>query len=116
MKFEIEDTYAEAFEGLFTRIIVTAKDEKRLKKAAYNSTALPSVVINRTEGGIEKWLSEGKLKGISNKNAKILMNFLKDMALGLNVNNKKGARSPARLNSLKSRLVFLISTLEKRKV
>lgn len=60
MKFEIEDTYAEAFEGLFTRIIVTAKDEKRLKKAAYNSTALPSVVINRTEGGIEKWLSEGE--------------------------------------------------------
>lgn len=60
MKVEIEDTYAEAFEGIFTRIIVTAKDEKRLKKAAYNSTALPSVVINRTEGGIEKWLSEGE--------------------------------------------------------
>jgi formylmethanofuran--tetrahydromethanopterin N-formyltransferase len=60
MMVEIEDTYAEAFEGLFTRIIVTAKDEKRLKKAAYNSTALPSVVINRTEGGIEKWLSKGE--------------------------------------------------------
>jgi formylmethanofuran--tetrahydromethanopterin N-formyltransferase len=53
----IEDTYAEAFTGLCTRIIVTAKDEKRLKKAAYNSTALPSVVINRTEGGIERWLT-----------------------------------------------------------
>jgi len=53
----IEDTYAEAFTGLCTRIIVTAKDEKRLKKAAYNSTALPSVVINRTEGGIEGWLT-----------------------------------------------------------
>jgi len=53
----IEDTYAEAFTGLCTRIIVTAKDAARLKKAAYNSTALPSVVINRTEGGIEKWLN-----------------------------------------------------------
>ena len=53
----IEDTYAEAFTGLCTRIVVTAKDEKRLKKAAYDSTALPSVVINRTEGGIERWLT-----------------------------------------------------------
>lgn len=56
MKVEIEDTYAEAFEGLFTRLIITAKDENRLKKAAYNSVALPSVVLGRTEGGIEKWL------------------------------------------------------------
>lgn len=53
----IEDTFAEAFEGLYTRIIVTGEPE-RLKLAAQNSTALPSVVINRTEGGIEKWLSE----------------------------------------------------------
>jgi formylmethanofuran--tetrahydromethanopterin N-formyltransferase len=55
---EIEDTYAEAFEGIYSRIIVTAKDNLRLKKAAYNSTALPSIVINRTEGGIEKWLKK----------------------------------------------------------
>lgn len=60
MTIEIEDTYAEAFDGLYIRIIVTAKDKKRLKKAAYNSTALPSVVINRTEGGIEKWLSKNE--------------------------------------------------------
>lgn len=53
----IEDTYAEVFIGLCTRIIVTAKDDIRLKKAAYNSTALPSIVINRTEGGVERWLS-----------------------------------------------------------
>jgi formylmethanofuran--tetrahydromethanopterin N-formyltransferase len=43
---EVEDTYAEAFEGLFMRLMITAKDRKRLKKAAYNSTALPSTVIN----------------------------------------------------------------------
>jgi len=60
MKVEIEDTYAEASEGLFTRLIVTAKDAKRLKKASYNSTALPSFVINRTEGGVERWLSKSE--------------------------------------------------------
>ena len=57
MLVEVEDTYAEAFKGLFMRLMITAKDRKRLKKAAYNSTALPSTVINRTEGGVEKWLS-----------------------------------------------------------
>ena len=60
MKVEVEDTYAEAFEGLFTRLIITAKDTKRLKQASYDSTALPSVVINRTEGGIERWLTKSE--------------------------------------------------------
>ncbi len=59
-KIEIEDTYSEAFEGLFTRILVTAKDEKRLSKAVNSATGLPSVVINRTEGGLEKWLFENE--------------------------------------------------------
>jgi formylmethanofuran--tetrahydromethanopterin N-formyltransferase len=57
MGAKIEDTYAEGFDGLFTRVIVTAQDARRLKLAAYNSTALPSVVIGRTEGGVERWLS-----------------------------------------------------------
>lgn len=55
---KIEDTYCEAFEGLFTRICVTARDEKRLKQAAYNATALPCTVFGESEGGIEKWLNE----------------------------------------------------------
>ena len=54
---DVEDTYAEAFDGLFCRIIITAKDETRLKRAAYGSTALPMVVVGRTEGGVEKWLT-----------------------------------------------------------
>lgn len=54
---EIEDTYSEAFEGLYCRIIITAKDETRLKRAAYGCTALPMVVVGRTEGGVEKWLN-----------------------------------------------------------
>jgi len=53
---EVEDTYAEAFDGLFCRIVITAKDEIRLKRAAYGSTALPMGVVGRGEGGVEKWL------------------------------------------------------------
>ncbi len=56
MPVEVEDTYAEAFEGLFMRLIVTAKDPQRLQKAVSHATALPSTVINRTEGGVERWL------------------------------------------------------------
>lgn len=54
----IDDTYAEAFAGIFARITVTADDKDILKRAALNSTSTPSVVIGRVEGGIEKWLSE----------------------------------------------------------
>jgi len=57
-KTEIEDTYAEAFTGIFTRLIITADDEETLRKAAEDATATPSIVIGRVEGGIEKWLSE----------------------------------------------------------
>ncbi|KAF5433677.1 formylmethanofuran--tetrahydromethanopterin N-formyltransferase [Candidatus Methanophagaceae archaeon] len=55
---EIEDTYCEAFEGLFARLCVTANDEKRLKRAAYSATALPCTVFGESEGGIEQWLNE----------------------------------------------------------
>jgi formylmethanofuran--tetrahydromethanopterin N-formyltransferase len=57
-KVEIEDTYAEAFTGIFCRVIVTADDAQTLRSAAEDSTATPSVVIGRVEGGVEKWLSE----------------------------------------------------------
>lgn len=55
---EIEDTYCEAFDGLFARICITATDEKRLKRAAYGATALPCTVFGESEGGIEQWLNE----------------------------------------------------------
>ena len=58
MSEKIEDTYAEAFDGIYCRIIVTADDEEILRKAAEDATATPSIVIGRIEGGIEKWLSE----------------------------------------------------------
>ncbi len=56
----VEDTYAEAFEGIYCRVIVTADDEETLRKAALHATATPAIVIGRIEGGIEKWLSEGE--------------------------------------------------------
>ena len=58
MSEKIEDTYAEAFDGIYCRVIVTADDEEILRKAAEDATATPSIVIGRIEGGIEKWLSE----------------------------------------------------------
>jgi formylmethanofuran--tetrahydromethanopterin N-formyltransferase len=60
MKAEIEDTYAEAFDGLYCRVIVTADDEELLKRAAEDATATPSIVIGRVEGGIERWLDKGE--------------------------------------------------------
>jgi formylmethanofuran--tetrahydromethanopterin N-formyltransferase len=59
-KAEIEDTYAEAFAGIFCRVTVTADDERTLRSAAEDSTATPSVVIGRVEGGVETWLGENE--------------------------------------------------------
>lgn len=58
MKAEIEDTYAEAFDGIVSRVTVTADNLQVLRKAALQATATPAIVIGRTEGGIEKWLTK----------------------------------------------------------
>jgi len=57
MKPVIEDTYCEALDGLYSRLLITAKNEKFLRKAAFCSTALPLTVLRQSEGGIENWLS-----------------------------------------------------------
>ncbi len=58
-----------------------------------------------------KWKNsvKGKIKGISNKNSKLILNYLLDMEHGLNVasGNKKGARSYISLNTIKTRMIFL---------
>jgi formylmethanofuran--tetrahydromethanopterin N-formyltransferase len=56
----IEDTFAEASDGLYCRLIITAHDQKTLSKAAEDATATPAAVIGRTEGGIEKWLTKNE--------------------------------------------------------
>jgi formylmethanofuran--tetrahydromethanopterin N-formyltransferase len=55
---KVEDTYAEAFNGICCRVIVTADDDETLHRAAYDSTSTPGTVIGRVEGGIEGWLTE----------------------------------------------------------
>lgn len=57
MKPVIEDTYCEAFDGLYSRLLITAKNKPLLQRAAICSTALPLTVLGQSEGGIEKWLS-----------------------------------------------------------
>jgi formylmethanofuran--tetrahydromethanopterin N-formyltransferase len=57
-KVEIEDTYAEAFDGFYCRLIVTADDEETLRRAAEDATATPSGVIGRLDNGIERYLSK----------------------------------------------------------
>jgi formylmethanofuran--tetrahydromethanopterin N-formyltransferase len=54
----VEDTYAEAFDGIYCRIIVTADDRSTLRRAAEDATATPSGVIGRLDSGIESWLSK----------------------------------------------------------
>lgn len=58
MKAEIEDTYAEAFDGIVSRVVVTADHTEVLRRAAEDATATPSIVIGRIEGGIEKYLDK----------------------------------------------------------
>jgi formylmethanofuran--tetrahydromethanopterin N-formyltransferase len=58
LKTEIEDTYAEAFDGIVSRVVVTAAHKEVLEKAAEDATATPSIVIGRIEGGIEKYLDK----------------------------------------------------------
>ena len=55
---KLDDNYAEAFEGIFTRIIITAENEQTVKRAAEDCTSTPSIVIGRVEGGIERFVSE----------------------------------------------------------
>lgn len=57
LKSRLEDTYAEAFSGIYCRVIITADDDEILKRAAYDATATPGTVIGRVEGGIESWVS-----------------------------------------------------------
>jgi formylmethanofuran--tetrahydromethanopterin N-formyltransferase len=59
-KVEIENTYAEAFAGIYCRLVITADDMETLRKAADDATATPSGVIGRLDSGVERWLSENE--------------------------------------------------------
>lgn len=78
-KTVIEDTYAELFDGLYCRVIVTADDAETLKKAAEDATATPSGVIGRLDSGIERWLSE---KETPDKRKGAILQFWKGLDKG----------------------------------
>lgn len=70
----------------------------------------------------ENWFNsiEGKdeVDGLNKANSKLLISFIKDLRIGINVSNssKKGERSFTRLNHLKQKLVFIFKKLEERKI
>ena len=58
---EIEDTFAEAFGGFFTRILITAKNEKWAKIAALVSTGYGTSTIHcDAEAGVDVFVSPDK--------------------------------------------------------
>ena len=64
-------------------------------------------------GHKEKWGSwkrknQFKIENMSKHNSDLILSFLKDMEIGVNVSlfSKRGGRSYCRLNGLKSRLIF----------
>ncbi|MDR1721829.1 MAG: formylmethanofuran--tetrahydromethanopterin N-formyltransferase [Methanobrevibacter sp.] len=57
---KVENTFFEAFKGIYVRAIITADDEDILRQAAFDSTATPGAVIGRIEGGVEGFIDESK--------------------------------------------------------
>ena len=59
-KLKLKTLILRHLQVFFCRVIITADDEATLRSAADDSTATPSVVIGRVEGGVEKWLDENE--------------------------------------------------------
>lgn len=73
------------------------------------------VDIHKARQYYEAWKKNGGIiEGVSERNAKLIKEFLFDLEDGTNVcaSNKKGARSAIRLNSYKSKLKVLIQRAE----
>lgn len=59
------------------------------------------------------WKKTNKeIEGVSDKNSKLIVNYLNDMEMGFNVSSQKGARGYARLCNLKQRMGFIAKKLE----
>jgi len=71
------------------------------------------------ENNFNNWFSKVKEKGIeglSPMNSLRVLDFIKDMKLGVNISagSKKGERSKARLVRLKQKIIFVVKKLEER--
>lgn len=80
-----------------------------MKKDIYNHKRL-----------FEKWLMSiekgQRIDELSEENSNLIISFIKDFKIGLNVSNKsrKGERSYTRLNHLRQKIIFILKLLEKR--
>jgi len=67
-----------------------------------------------------KWREEikNKIPEINKDDSDLILKYLNDMEVGINVaiSNKKGARSYVRLNSLRTRIIFVIKKLKNEEV
>ncbi len=56
----------------------------------------------------------GYIEGVSRKNSELILKYIFDMELGMNVSKKsqKGARSYIHLNNLKQRMIFMSKRFE----
>jgi len=56
----------------------------------------------------------GYIEGITQKNSDLILKYIFDMELGMNVSRKsaKGSRSYIRLNNLKQRMIFYQNVLK----
>ncbi|MDP2947669.1 MAG: hypothetical protein Q8N88_06155 [Nanoarchaeota archaeon] len=73
---------------------------------------------NREKVRWENWKSQTYKKGvpdISKENSNLLLRYLKDMEVGINISSKscKGSRSLRRLNNLKDRIIIFCKWFEK---
>ena len=69
----------------------------------------------------EQWLrwknkNKGRILEISKENSDLVLDYLKDMEMGINTSavSRKGSRSFIRLNTLRNRMIFLIKKFEKK--
>jgi hypothetical protein len=62
----------------------------------------------------EKIDEVGCIEGISRKNSDLILRYIFDMEVGINISSKsaKGSRSYIRLNNLKQRMIFLTKRFE----
>ena len=58
MPNKIVDTFAEAFDGIYAKVLITADDLETLRRAAMDVASSPSGPIGTTEAGVEEWVSK----------------------------------------------------------
>ena len=62
----------------------------------------------------QNWKDKGKPLDTSKKNRELILEFINDFELGINVNKSRGGRSENRLNSLRSRMTTISNLFEKK--